>query len=149
MVVKQKSRKVAKSQKGKEKQSPLFALPEPQLSDYNRTKLRTDRIGVTGRASRRKEESFYSADYVYEIESFGPRNGENLISFVKRVAGLKAARILLVKAWKLHPNDRTRCAIYLNVNRHTLSQEIHRIGLTAELLDAIVNGTLPLDPERK
>lgn len=88
-----------------------------------------------GRALRRPEEDIPSLDYIERMERLGPRQGESLLAFTMRLAGIRAGRALVIAyAERCHGNlsDASR---QLGINRHNLSFHIRQLGLTtAELL---------------
>ncbi len=111
-------------------------LPEPRIEAGPRTAVRPDRKGYgVGRSSRRPEEDLPAVDYLTRMLALGPRDGESVLAFTKRMAAIKAGRRLVLDTWKSRP-DKARVAISLGVPRNTLAYELRVIGLSAELLDA-------------
>jgi hypothetical protein len=111
-------------------------LPTPNLEVGSRTTVRPDRKGYgVGRSTRRKEEDVPAVDYLDKMFVLGPRDGESLLAFTKRMAAIKAGRRFVLDAWRSNP-DKARVSIAIGVPRNTLAYELRVIGLSAELLDA-------------
>jgi hypothetical protein len=111
-------------------------LPAPRLEAGPRTTVRPDRKGYgVGRSTRRPEEDVPAVDYLAKMQALGPRDGESLLAFTKRMAAIRAGRRLVLDAWE-NNFDKARVASAIGVPRNTLAYELRVIGLSAELLDA-------------
>lgn len=111
-------------------------LPTPKLQPGPRTAVRPDRKGYgVGRSARRSEEDTPSRDYVARIEELGPRDGESLLAFTKRVGAIRAGRKFVIETWRQNPG-KARVSIALGIPRNTLAHELRTIGLSDDLLDA-------------
>ena len=114
-------------------------LPPPILETSPRTAVRPDRKGYgVGRSSRREAEDIPAADYMAKIAELGQRDGESRLAFVKRLAAIRAGRQLVLQVWKLHKGNKAHVAAALLVPRNTLAYELRTIGLSSELLDAML-----------
>ena len=87
------------------------------------------------RSSRRVEEDSPSFKYVAQMEKLGPREGESLLAFTKRMAAVKAARGLWLKVWVEQEGDKEASAEAAGIPRNNLAYELRLVGLSSELLD--------------
>ena len=88
-----------------------------------------------GRALRRPEEDIPSLDYVERMERLGPREGESLLAFTMRLAGIRAGRALVVAYAERCNGNLSDASRQMGINRHNLSFHMKQLGLTtAELL---------------
>jgi len=72
------------------------------------------------------------------MESLGPRDSESYLSFRKRLAGIHEVRKLMLRAWRRYKGSRTECAKSLGIVVSNLYTELRRAGLTAKLVDSMI-----------
>lgn len=87
------------------------------------------------RPSRRVEENEPSRNYLKRMEKLGPRNGESLIAYRKRMAAIREGRRLWISIWKQYKANREECARALGVPRNNIAYELRMVGLSVEILD--------------
>lgn len=111
--------------------------PEPSsFGTLQKPKTPKSRTKVPGgRALRRPEEDIPSLDYIERMERLGPRQGESLLAFTMRLAGIRAGRALVIAYAQRCNGNLSDASRQLGVNRHNLSFHMRQLGLTtAELL---------------
>lgn len=107
-----------------------LAPPPTKLAKPVRKRQRIGR-----RSSRRAEEDIPSFKYVEQMQKLGPREGESLLAFTKRMAAVKAARGLWMQTWVEQQGDKEACAEAVGIPRNNLAYELRLVGLSSELLD--------------
>jgi hypothetical protein len=107
-----------------------LAPPPPKLAKPVRKQKRIGR-----RSSRRTEEDIPSFRYIEQMQKLGPREGESLLAFTKRMAAVKAARGLWLKVWVEQNGDKEAAAEAAGIPRNNLAYELRLVGLSSELLD--------------
>jgi hypothetical protein len=90
------------------------------------------------RTSRRPEEDVPAVDYVEILEKLGPRKGESILAFRKRMGIVIAARKLWVETWLEHDGDQATCAEALGIPRSNNAYELRFVGLSADILNRLL-----------
>lgn len=88
------------------------------------------------RTPRTAIEDVPAADYVDQLVELGPRCGESLLAFTKRMGTVRAARKLVAEVWRRYAGDRCLVASELGIPRNNIAFELRYVGLSAELLDS-------------
>jgi len=91
-----------------------------------------------GKGCRRPEEDQPSEQYVTHMQKLGPRDRESILSFRKRIAAIREGRRLCIETWIACSGAQEACAKRLGVSRNSLAHELKMVGLSSEILDALI-----------
>jgi hypothetical protein len=69
------------------------------------------------------------------MEKLGPREGESLIAYRKRMAAIREGRRLWISVWKQYAGNSAECARALGVPRNNIAYELRMVGLSTTILD--------------
>jgi hypothetical protein len=83
-----------------------------------------------GRAFRRADEDVPGPDYLARMEALGARNGESLLAFAMRLAGIRAGRAFLLEYAQRCNGNMSEICRQIEVNRHNLGFHLKQVGLT-------------------
>lgn len=100
--------------------------------------------GLPARVPRRPEEGIPAANYVALLESLGPRPGESLLAFRKRMYMIKGVRELWAKTWRDCGGNRPDAARTLGIPPNNVAFELRSVGLSKEILDNYLLGKVEL-----
>lgn len=70
------------------------------------------------------------------MRHLGPRDGESLLAYIKRMAAVEAARDLWLTTWAEHEGDKEACSEAVGIPRNNLAYELRLVGLSSDILDS-------------
>lgn len=128
--------------------SPLPPAPPPppelpSTDEPPNSKLRRKK-GLPTRVPRRPEEDEPGADYVEKLEKLGPRQGESLLAFRKRMCMIEGTRRLWVETWRRYGGNRADAARHLGIPPNNVAFELRIVGLSTQLLNDFLLGKVEL-----
>lgn len=107
---------------------------------------------ITETASRRKpprgarwpEESVPRVDYAQAIRARGPRQGESVLAFEKRMAMIVGIRGFWLDVWRRVGGNRIDAAALAGIPPNNMAFELRTVGLSYELLNDALLGKVQL-----
>jgi len=117
--------------------------PSPADPACNNRELRRRR-GLPNRIPKRMEEHCPRPDYVQYMEQLGPRPGESLLAFRKRMLMIIGLRALWAEYWHRCDGNQRAVARALGIGYNHVKKELEAIGLTREILNDHLAGKVKL-----
>lgn len=108
---------------------------KPTLPEANVAEPVTRKSKTKPRPTRRSEENEPDRNYLRKMERLGPREGESLIAYRKRMAAVREGRRLWISIWRQYKANRAECARALGVPKQNIAYELRMVGLSTAILD--------------